>query len=414
MRGSGHNRLDSSRCRRQRSALNVLRLAVNSAEAVGRTDWRQIFLLRMIATSQFDLGDRNAAMATTQKMSEIALAKPDRGSNRAAYLSDVVLAQTYIGDFDGAFRTVAAANADGQYIQGQLLGVMATGAAAEYAFSGQPHKTLGLGDRKLRRQAMERIIMSIESFECTGEKPYASLAVALAKLGDLETGLQLAHQIGTGPLKHPHTFDPTVPPWVLSVIAAEYAKSGHPDRARETLREAVDLLRCAPQRSSRYLGEIASNQAEAGDFVGALKTAEAIDPEQSVRTLIEIAQKLRESGDKKGALATLQIALEKAELQFRTPPQPPQAEGVASKAAVANGEGKPVPPSSPDVTLRQRDNQLAQIAALHARLGDLKAAVETLASITRKDYQGWAARGYCGGSHQERRCRGSAGLVFDT
>jgi hypothetical protein len=194
---------------------------------------------------------------------------------------------------------------------------MATGAAADHASYLQPHKALSLEDRKLRRQALERVIKSVDSLECTGEKPYASLAVALAKLDDLETALQLAHQIGKGPLKHPHTFDPTVTPWVLSVIAAEHATSGHPDRTRETLREAVDLLRRAPKLSSRYLGEIASNQAEAGDFVGALKTAEAVDHEQWVRTLIEIAEKQRASGDNKGARATLQFALEKAEFQLR-------------------------------------------------------------------------------------------------
>jgi len=373
-------------------ALNVLRLAMKSAEALGKDDWRELGLLRWIATSRFDLGDRHAAMATTGKMSEIALAKPDQGSNRAAYLSDVVLAQTYVGEFDGAFRTVATASVDGQYIQGQLFGVMATAAAAEYAFYHQPHKTLGSDDRKLRLQALQQIIKSVESFECTGEKPYASLAIALAKLGDQESALRLAHKIGNGPLKHAHTFDPSVPPWVLSVIGAEQAKSGHVDQACATLREAVDLLLRAPELSSRrHLVEIASNQALVGEFVGALKTAEAVDPEQSVRTLVDIAEKERESGDQKGAHATLQIALEKAGLQLHTPPEPSQPEGVATKATVANGEGKSVRVSRLDLTRRWMDMQLRQIAAIHAKLGDLKAAVETLNLITREDDKKTAA-----------------------
>ena len=105
-----------------KGALDVLRLAIKSAEALGKDDWREIGLLRWIATSQFDFGDRDAAMGTTGKMSEIALSRPDRGGNRVAYLSDVVLAQTYIGDFEGAFRNDRSRQGRRPVLPGAALG----------------------------------------------------------------------------------------------------------------------------------------------------------------------------------------------------------------------------------------------------------------------------------------------------
>ena len=202
--------------------------------------------------------------------------------------------------------------------------------------------------------------------------------------------LQLARHIGEGPLKHTHTFDPTMPPWVLSVIAVEQAKSGRREQSTETFRDAVDRLSRIPKLSSRRrLTEIASNQAETGDFVGALRTAESVDPESLVRTVMQIAEKQRESGDQEGTRATLQLALKKAEAQLGHLPQVAVAAATPSRTS---GKAITAPINNPALTLRWKDHQLGEIAAIHARLGDLNAAVDALRMIRGDPDKGPTAR----------------------
>ncbi len=127
-------------------ALNVIRLAKKSASAV-ETDWRQIDAWRIVAPSQFDLGDRDAALATIQKMSDLALAIVPSGNNRVGPLGDLVTAQAYVGDYDRAFQTVALAGRGDHHLQGQLFGSLACGAAADRSYYLAPHKRLSVEDR---------------------------------------------------------------------------------------------------------------------------------------------------------------------------------------------------------------------------------------------------------------------------
>jgi RNA polymerase sigma factor (sigma-70 family) len=370
-------------------ALNVLRLARKRAEGI-ETDWGRVVVLRIIAGSQFDLDGRDDAMATIQSIRDIALAIPARDNSRLGPLGDLVGAQVYAGDFEGAFRTVETAAVGNHYLQGYLFGAMARAAAAEATFSLQPPKSLGPEDRKTRRSLLERIAKAIEPFAFAEEKPYVELAIASAMLGDFEGALRAAHRFGKGPIKYAHMIDQAATPYVLAVIGGYQGKAGQHDEARETLREALDLIRHDPRLSLR-LGQVAWGQAKAGDIAGAMKTLESVDPRERLRLLIETAEQQDEAGDYEGARVTLRLALGEAERLLRAP-APRRGADLKVPPIMVNADGKVVPSDAPDLALDVKDTCLAEIAAIQAKLGALDLAVEAYRSITLGNHKGYAAR----------------------
>jgi tetratricopeptide (TPR) repeat protein len=368
-------------------ALNALRLARRHAEEVG-TDWGQVESLRMIATSQFDLGDPAAAKDTIAQMSRIALAIEPSGNNRVGPLGSLVSARTYIGDYDGAFRDVEAAGAGDHFLQGQLYGAMASAAGVDAGYYLQPRKTLGEEDRKARRQVLDRIARVVEPFELAEEKPYIELAIGYGELGDFEAALRFAHRFGKGTIKYPHAIDLTATPYILSTIAGDQAKAGHREASRETIQEALEMVRRDPKLSSR-IGQVATGQAQVGDFAGALKTMESLEPQHRVFVLTVVAEAQEKSGDLDGSRATYRRALEQAERCLGAPPPP--APDRAPKGVFTDADGKVIPPDRADPAIRRRDDLLAKTVKFRAKLGDLAAAVETFKSITREDERGRAA-----------------------
>jgi tetratricopeptide (TPR) repeat protein len=370
-------------------ALNALRLARRQAEEIG-TDWGQVEALRMIATSQFDLGESAAATETIEKLRKIAVAIKPRGNNRVGPLGNLVWAQTYIGDDDGAFRTVEAAGAGDHHLQGRLYEKMVAAATADSGYYLQPPKTLDEGDRKVRRQVLDRIIKAVEPFEFAEERPDMQLAIGLASLGDFEAALRFAHQFGKGPIKHAHTIDLTAAPLVLSAVGGYQGKAGHLAEARRALQEALDMVRRDPALASRRLGQVALGQAEAGDVAGALKTVESLEPEQRVSFLMEMAEEQEKRGGMADSRVTFRRALEEAERCLRaTRPQP--ASDRTPKGILRDADGKVIPRDRAEPEIQRKDDLLARMVKLHAKLGDLRAAVETFRSITGENYRGWAA-----------------------
>ena len=373
----------------RQGALNALRLARRHAEEIG-TDWGQVQALRMIANSQFDLGEPAAATETIAKLRKIALAIQPSGNNRVGPLSDLVWAQTYVGDDDGAFRTVEAAGAGDHHLQGRLYEAMVAAATADSGSYLQPRKTLNEGDRKVRRQVLDRIIKAVEPFEFAEEKPDMQLAIGLASLGDFEAALRFAHRFGKGPIKYAHTIDLTAAPLVLSRVGGYQGRAGHRAEARRTLQEALDMVRRDPALAARRLGQVALGQAEAGDVAGALKTVESLEPEQRVRFLTEMAEEQENREGRAGSRATLRRALEEAERCLRAPrPQP--APDRTPKGILRDADGKVIPRDRADPEIQRKDDLLARMVKFHAKLGDLRAAVETFRSIIGENYRGWAA-----------------------
>jgi tetratricopeptide (TPR) repeat protein len=371
-------------------ALNALRLARKHAEEIG-TDWGQAQALRMIATSQFDMGDPAAAKDTIAKLSKVALAIEPKGNNRVGPLGSLVMARTYVGDHDGAFRDVETAGAGDHFLQGQLYGAMASAAASGSGYYLQLRKTFGEADRKARRQVLDRIARAVEPFELAEEKPYIELAIGYGQLGDFEAALRFAHRFGKGTIKYPHAIDLTATPYVLAAIGGYQGKAGHRAEARRTIQEAVEMVRRDAALAARRLGQVALGQAEAGDVSEAITLLESLGAEQRVRFLTEMAEEQEKSGDLAGSRATFRRALEEAGRCLRAPPPQP-ARDRAPKGILKDADGKVVPFQRADPAIQRRDDLLAKIVEFHAKLGDLRAAVETFRSVTGEDYRGWAAR----------------------
>ena len=76
----------------RKKTLDILRLALKSTEAMKTYDWQLIVRVRLIAYAQFDLGDRDAALATIQRMQNLASAINQPGLNRNSAFSEVVSA----------------------------------------------------------------------------------------------------------------------------------------------------------------------------------------------------------------------------------------------------------------------------------------------------------------------------------
>jgi tetratricopeptide (TPR) repeat protein len=275
-------------------------------------------------------------------------------------------------------------------LQGQLYEAMVAAATADSGYYLQPRKTLDEGGRKVRRQVLDRIIKAVEPFEFAEEKPYMQLAIGLASLGDFEAALQFAHRFGKGPIKNGQTIDLTAAPLVLSAVGGYQGKAGHLAEARRTLQEALDMVQRDPSLAARRLGQVALSQAEASDVAGALKTVQSLEPEQRVSFLTEMAEEQEKRGGMAGSRATFRRALEEAERCLRAPPPPP-APDRNPKGILKDADGKVIPRDRADPEIQRKDDLLARMVKFHAKLGDLRAAVETFRSITGEIYRGWAA-----------------------
>ena len=345
----------------------------------------------MIATSQYDLGEPTAATNTIAKMRTIAFPIRPSRNNRVGPLRELVWAQTYVGDDDGAFRSVAAAGAADHYLQGRLYEAMVAAATADSGYYLQPRKTLDKAHRKVSRQVLDRIIKAVEPFEFAEEKPYMQLAIGLASLGDFEAALQFAHRFGKGPIKYAHTIDLTAAPLVLSAVGGYQGKAGHLAEASRTIQEALDMVQRDPALVTRRLGQVSLGQADAGDVAGALKTLKFLEPEQRVRFLAEMAEEYEKREGMAGSRAIFRSALEEAERCLRTPQLQPALDRTPQEV-LRNADGRGIPRGRAEPEIQREDDLLAQKVKFNAKLGNLQAAVETYRLITGEIYRGWAAR----------------------
>lgn len=357
-------------------ALNTLRMASKHAESIDN-GWDQADALRMIATAQFDLGEPATATETIAKLRMTALANEARGNNRLGPLTNLVEAQTYVGDADGAFRTVNEVRVADRHLQGQLYEAMVAAATADRGYYLQPPKPLNEADRKVRRQVLDRIIKAIEPFEFADERPDMQLAFGLARLGDFEAALSFAHRFGKGRIKHPSSIDLTAAPLILSSIGGYQGKAGQVAEARRTLDEALAMVQAKPRLAAQRLGQIALGQAQAGDIAGALKSVESLEPEHRINILTEMAEEQEKRAGLASARPIFRRTLEAAERSLRAPRPDPEPEPA---------------PDPTDLELQRKDSLLARMVKCQAKLGDLAAALETFRSIRGENYRGWAAR----------------------
>ena len=176
---------------------------------------------------------------------------------------------------------------------------MAAAVVSNRDFYRTPHKQLPAEDRMARLRVLQRIAMAVEPFEFADEKPYDGLADSMAVLGNYEGALRLARQFGKGPIKFPQIFDSTAGPYILACIGACQGKTGRIGEARETFREALEMVRRDP-RSAMRLGLIALSQAEAGDVAGASRRPSLSMPMSRFTRISRLPSARRASGDREG------------------------------------------------------------------------------------------------------------------
>jgi tetratricopeptide (TPR) repeat protein len=161
-------------------------------------------------------------------------------------------------------------------------------------------------------------------------------------------------------------------------IAMAQARAGDPAGAVASAREAIaicDTIADDPRYKILPLNQAGAALVEAGALAEARKLAETIEPSYtSLR--IQIAEASRAAGDDRAALEDLKQALRVYE-EVR-----------------AAAEKRPLPPKgAPDFRSREIASASREIARLQAYLGDLPAALRTVATIARAEDRDDALRG---------------------
>ncbi len=167
----------------------------------------------------------------------------------------------------------------------------------------------------------------------SAEQTYFGLgdvALAQARLGDLEAAKQSAIAIGEGPSRAGYDMTDGQP-YALLRIATVQLQSGDTAGARATLRDAFRSVREHPDmrgRDGRYI-QIASGQVASGDLVRALLSVRAASEisgrataGRRAESLALIAQAQAAAGDHAAATATFARALTDAGLSVKDPPSP--------------------------------------------------------------------------------------------
>jgi tetratricopeptide (TPR) repeat protein len=326
----------------------ILRRAREAARRIDDTGER-VRALGGVGEAQAWSGDSVAALETVGEMREIASAVT-RENDRSFLLMHVVDLQASAGDFEGAFRNADLAPND--QARGAFLDRIASMAGSANHYFLQPPRELTTDQRAERLKLLHRILEA-------SRNPSNKVVIAFGDLGETEEALRLARRRGEGKIPG-NQGDLTAMPWVLTRIATAQAKFGHPDAAKKTFGEALDLIRPRPELKDR-LEMVASGQAEAGDVEGALRTVDLIPIGNTVsksRVLMEIAEIQSDRGDRANAAKTLRLALEDARLCLAHPPL-----------------GKPgTLGANPEYW---RTESLRAIAQVQARLGDFNAALAT-------------------------------------
>ena len=247
-------------------ALNVLQLASRCAARIESVP-EHIRILGIVAALRFEFGDRNGATVVVKSMAEKVRAMDVSRTERFAVCGELVKAEAMTGDVEGAFRTIATVGAGQRYLQGSLMATLAEAMSSEHVFYYRARKPFSPEERKARLAVIQRIAKVVETFEFAEQKPYARLAIALARLGDGKGARRLMQMSGKGPTEFRHLIDPTDSAFVLAIIGASEAKAGRSEKAREAFREALQDVRRDPTLMFR-LEQIASMQAKAGDCAG--------------------------------------------------------------------------------------------------------------------------------------------------
>jgi RNA polymerase sigma factor (sigma-70 family) len=159
-------------------------------------------------------------------------------------------------------------------------------------------------------------------------------------------------------------------------IAMAQARAGDKAGAAASARRTIAIV--DPIRQENYktypLYQAGEAFVEAGELAEARRLAGTIKPRYRSLLWIKIAEASRAAGDDAAALADLKQALRASEEnRAQAAKRPPTALG--------GPKPPPVPQGKPDPRIRAAASETVQHARLQARLGDLPAALRTIATI---------------------------------
>ncbi len=277
----------------------------------------------------------------------------------------IAAALAAVGDFEAAFGWSI-----GRENGGNVLGKIADAAS----------KTL---DRDAARRFVQEAAKRLAKME-SAEQTYFGLsdvAVAQARLGDLEAAKRSASGIGEGPSRAGYDMTDGQP-YALLRIATVQLQSGDTAGARATLRDAFRSAREHPDmrgRDGRYL-QVASGQVASGDLVRALFSVRAASEisgrataGRRAESLALIAQAQAAVGDHAAATATFARAMTDAGLSVKDPPSP-----------------NPDLAKLPGVRQNMPASERASLAEIQAMAGYVSDALNTIRSIDDQNYQRFA------------------------
>jgi beta-lactamase regulating signal transducer with metallopeptidase domain/tetratricopeptide (TPR) repeat protein len=253
----------------QVSARAAFLQAVRAADAI-RDQLNRVYTLEDIAGAQIDSNERVAALATMRHVSQVADLIGDKHQRSFARMF-IVRTFARAGDVETALRFA-------RELPEELD-------QKAHAFANV------LEGLKADKPAIKRLLPSLlQAAEAVGDHTrqavfFSDIAGVLADAGDVKTTPKIAETLEKafeefGPNDHSGQIILHSQVLVLSALARAQAKAGNRKAALETFQRAAVLAGARPDegeglRSAR-LGQVARNQADAGDIKGALRTADLV------------------------------------------------------------------------------------------------------------------------------------------
>jgi tetratricopeptide (TPR) repeat protein len=220
----------------------------------------------------------------------------ENASTRADALGEIVVAAARMGNFDDAFD-VAISAADGRFVSAQIeaLEALAIEQAARGDIEGAFETVVAIANPYRRSEAQAAIAISVAR---SGQIADAIRAASRIGMGYWFTSDQNDHKVASGIVARNSEFDHYWFFEALTEIADIQSRAGDFWGAIQTAQAIPDLV-----GRSRALSRIAAVQADIGDIQAAIETAQMIDLAYGDReALVSIASGMAQHGDFEDAL----------------------------------------------------------------------------------------------------------------
>jgi hypothetical protein len=365
-------------------------LVARAYERIHEPDWAEVKFAEAIKIAEeFEnpLRKTSALVAVASAQSP-AVARPDWERTKAFALSlpddleKLTALETTLrsclraGDVEWVLGTI------GEGVEGDLKAYLLGAVADELATAERPPAA----------ETVARVLTLAEKlkFDRSSNKKrlFAKIALAQARLADdaayhtLEVGQPADQGLQVGDLARKLN--------VMCTLAHAYLRAGNHDPAKDTVQVAVEMTGQVPVEYYRVLpmADLVRLQAETGDPVGALQTAERLEhPPSKIAALAALAVAQGKAGDRAAARST--IARARKVLDGLTREAMWQYADLSEGERVIRIESEEFPKPRLEVptpvlgTLKSRAKALQVIVSAQVAIGDIKGALEAAQEIQK-------------------------------